>query len=344
MQVISKYFLVLVTSGLASGCSWEPAHDNPLDPDSPNFPHTGSLTVNVVTLNRLPIPDATVIISELGRFTITNVSGVAQLDNLEPGSWWVHAYRDQVAEAIYARDSVQVVIRAGMAVDTTLQLNALPKFTGTGVYAVTEGITDDELRYLLRFRATVTDPDGQADLSNVRWTKDSTLTTTMQYQPDSAYWWSDLPADSFPGKFDDALGMLFYFEALDQAGFASRSPASHIWRIIHEVPILHALPYDGIYVIQPLNLAWTFYARDFDEKIRDSSQYNFLARIFDESGTGTPVMVYSISVAPTGSNLSEHALDFSLPPGRYYWEVYMQDKFGNIARSKLDHFEIQERG
>jgi hypothetical protein len=340
LHTLAKLLVALSLTGALNGCRWEPTHDNPIDPASPYYRHTGSLSVNVVTLNRLPIPEATVIIPELGRFTITNDSGSAFLDNLQPGSWWMHAYRESIAEAIYARDSVQVVIIAGLESDTTLQLNALPKFMETGVYSVTEGITDDELRYLLRFRASVTDPDGQADLSIVRWTADSVLVDTMQYQPDSAYWWSDLPADSFPGQFEDALGTLFYFEALDQAGLATRSPATHLCRIIHDTPVLRSFVTDTTGIIQPLNLRFNFFARDFDFSIRDSTQYNFLARIFDLTTTGLPVMVYSVRIAPTGSNLVEHTLPNILPPARYYWEVYVLDKFGNSSRSPQEEFTI----
>ena len=341
LHTLAKLLVALTLTGALNGCRWEPTHDNPIDPASPYYRRTGSLTVRVETLNHSPIRDATVIITELGRFGATNDSGFVVLEQLQPGNWWVRAYRDVIPEAIYGRDSVFVPIQAGVSSDTLIQLNALPIFTGAGVYSVTEGITDDERRYLLRFRASVTDPDGQADLSIVRWTADSVLVDTMQYQPDSAYWWSDLPADSFPGQFEDALGTLFYFEALDQAGLATRSPATHLWRIIHDTPVLRSFVTDtaGVIIVQPLNLRFNyFFARDFSSP--DSTQYNFLARIFDLTTPGLPVMVYSVRIAPTIFNLIEHTIPDTLPPARYYWEVYVLDKFGNSSRSPQEEFTI----
>ena len=327
----------ILSTFLLSGCSWDPQHTNPVDPRSPYYQETGDLCITVQTLNRQPISGATVLIKELGRFTETNAEGIGVLQDLPVGSWWVVSYRDNNPAAIYARDSILATIRNLERSDLNLQLDALPRFESTSVTAWTKAVSDNENSYRAIFRARVNDPDGLADLAIVKWVLPDLIEDTLRYMPDSVYWWSETPGDSFPtGSLDDIQGLPVYFEAMDFGGNLSRSDPTYLWRVIHDVPQL-LLPHPAP---DTTKLNWTFQADDFPR--RDSTQFNYIVRIFTND---IPLaLVYENVVPPPPINrVTDYPAVFRWQMVPYNWEVRVLDRFGNLSQSNLGRIDVPAR-
>lgn len=311
------------------GCIREPAHDNPLDPDSPGFRRTGRLEVVILTRARQALADAEVTINRLGLFTSTGADGRAVFAEVPDGEWWVAAAK-ATPEVVYRADSVLVRVTARGVVDTVVALDALPRFESTALFSVTTASANpDTVTFRLRLRAVVEDPDGQADLSSVWWRYGDAGGGTLQYLPDSAFWQSEVSSHLLPVRgMDDLIGSPFYFEASDRVGAVARSAAAYLWKVIHETPIINPRPFQN-----PYEPTWTFYARDYNNQ-RDSTLYNFLLRFYDLRRI-PPELVYQKWLAPTRFNTQSDTLSIELDTGfgRYLWEVFVVDRYGNLSRS-----------
>jgi len=316
-----------------TGCQWDPPHDNPLDPGSNayHFPF-GTLRVSVLTLIEQPIRDATVLLPELGQIAVTDTNGLVEFKELPIGVWWVVAYRNNVGSAVYTSDSAQVTILTKAASEQTLLLDGLPEILSAYVFSVAYVDTNQQPDpiYSIRLKSTVLDPDGVHHLQRVEAVlidslHDYSLEIGLQYNADSAYWWQDIPADSFRNNStDNALFLPFTFRAFDAVGNASPPRTALVARVLHNVPSLDNPTTEP----RPL-LQWTF---DYYLELKDISNFNYHVIIYRDR---PPLEeVYRRIVIPKNSSRNEHQVDVQLSFGDdYKWEVLVLDNFGNSSRS-----------
>ncbi len=324
-----------------SGCQWDPPHDNPLDHGSNAYHYPfGSLTVQVQTLNWQPVAAATVLLPELGQFAVSDDSGLVHFNEIPTGTWWAVAYREISGRAVYARDSAQVTIVVKNDSELSLQLDALPEFIST--YAVSVSSADSANQpdpdYIIRLKATVLDPDGITHLARVEaflidTLRNYYLTLDLQYStnPDSAFWWKDIPANSFPNQStDNALFLPFTFRAYDFAGKASPPRTAFVARVLHGVPGIQ----DPLQDFLP-HLEWNY---TYWNELTDISTFNYLVRIYRESPELTEI--YRRTIIPGESASGEHYVEVPLANGTYLWEVWVLDNFGNSSRSRRGILKI----
>ena len=346
IRLIKSAILCLSALSALVGCDLDPPHDNIFDPDNPNYRPVGNLLINVRTLDlQMPIADATVLLPELKRLGTTDRNGEVLFSELPLGEWWVVAYRDVISDTVYGRDSVMVTIGQAVQTDTLLGLDALPTFTSVKVNSITtvkrEG--GDEYKVIVaRLKARVIDPDGAADLERVEWKLLDTLHDPIQvlmhgiltiYQnPDSAYWWAEIPSDSFPGNtLSNSLTLPFTFEAFDEAEKSSESTA-YLARVINDVPTLQAV---GSKPPPHPDLRWQFY---WDLQFPNIESFYFLVRIYKDHVP--PILAYEEKVDPDISGYFRCTVKDSLESISYLWEVLAVDLFGNYSRSVQNKFTV----
>ncbi len=332
--------IVVFCIAALSGCQWDPPRDNPLDPGSNAYHYPfGMLRVHALTLIQQPISMATVLLPELGRFLISDDSGLVEFDEVPTGTWWVVAYRDINGSAVYARDSARVTINVKQSSEVSLRLDALPRFTSAyAVSLVTSESETEDPHYFIRLKATVTDPDGPQHLERVESVFMDTLHNysihvDLQYNTnrDSAFWWTDIPPDSFRNSSTgNALYLPFTFRAFDFAEKASPPTTAFVARVLHGVPTFSD-PQQDLFP----NLEWSY---TYYNELDDTTSFNYLVKIF----RNTPELpeIYRRTVIPRNLASRSHTVEERLPLGRYLWEVWVLDNFGNSSRSRRGNLDV----
>lgn len=323
---------------LSQGCQWDPPRDNPLDSASDAYHNPfGFLRFRVQTLVQQPIFNATVMIPELGRFALADSHGIANFDEIPIGTWWVVAFRDTPGNAIYARDSVQVTIDILQTTEKGLLLDALPSVNSA--YALSGALMEDSsfAYFYIRLKATISDPDGIADLAQAEVTFSDTIQSydvrvELQYRADSAFWWADIPSNSFHnGKTDNALFLPFTFRAFDFAENVSPVRTTFVPRILHSPAEITGIQIAGAQI----TVDWNF---TYWNELLDASTYNYIVIIYRAPEL---IEIYRRTVTPDGSAIGRHIVESPLQPGYYTCEVWVVDKFGNSIRSERWSFQYE---
>lgn len=348
MRLITMILFAVITV-LSQGCSWEPPHDNPVDPVHTAYQPFGSLGLNVLTrFGSNPVDSATVLFTkegEISRLRLTDETGKIVVDELPEGVWRVIAYKDEYVGTLYGRDTVFVNIVSGSSIDTTLRLNALPYFTSVLSNAVSQEIynnmgTRDVKRYI-RLTAQVSDPDGPADIKSVNWemadyqSGELIIEGELSFQPspDSAYWWGEIINDSLPtGNLEDAVGQPITFIATDVIGHAATS-LSYVFGVINGIPVLTPSSSGST---RP-ELKWDY--RELYRELLYIELFNYRLRIF-QSGVFPPVLVYDTLLVPGALPRNSHTVAKTLLPGFHAWEIWVIDHFRNSSRTIADVFTV----
>jgi hypothetical protein len=291
-------------------CEWDPPHDNILDPDSPNYRPPpiiviGSLEVAVRTMSDLP-----------------------------QGEWQAIAYRDTRSDTVYAHDTITVEIQPAKLTRATFHLDALPSFVGTKVNAITQYEQDDRTIYA-HLTARVADPDGIADLARVEWMlvdpdQGILMRDTLDfYNPDSAYWWVDVPSADFPGgNITNALTLPFRFVAVDDAGNSSQSSAL-LARVLYRVA---GLLNDQKEPPNP-TLRWNY---SYGQEFTSPEEFYFSLHIYDGES-----IVYKRQIIPDVAGYWVHTVEDTLEIGRSYeWDVWVVDLHNDQVRSVSEMFQV----
>lgn len=298
----------------------------------------GSLSLRVLTLTQQPIVGATVLITEVGQFALSGADGMAHFGELPVGDWWVRAFRAEDVGAIYGRDSLLVMVRSLVESDTSIRLDALPIFSSVSANSVAyaEIRTQPDPYYFVRLKATVIDPDGLADLTRVESrlidpSRADTLSVGLRFNPDSSFWWVDIPSDSFPDRLiDNALTLPFTLQAFDVAGNGSPLERAYLARVIHGVPSL--LP------VQPEARPFLRWNYSLYNEFSGITLFNYRIRIY--RNTDERPLAHEQQVVPDNSSYNEYRTLVQLPSGNYLWEVWVLDLFGNSSRSAKDPLTI----
>ncbi len=329
-------WVFLASLVLLTGCDWDPPHDNPFDPDNPNYNPTGNLRLKVYPLNwhDAPIPGVTVLITELGRFGITDNNGETFFDQIPADTLMVVAYRDTDPEVIYARDSIEIIIEPSKTTFDSLRLDAVPFFDSAKVNSITvaeRGTGEDTTRTFARLTAWVSDPDGEFDLHWVEFRFLNLLRDSLDYIPDSVYWQIEVPSESFiEGDLRNTLTRYFAFEAFDRAENSSQD-SSVLARVLNGVPT--RLSYTKADTLLVLEWNYALY-----HQLPNVDSFSYLVRIFTADADQT--ILYEKKVHPDATARNVDTVDVDIAPGNYRWQVWVIDLYGNMSRSLAEWLTI----
>lgn len=114
------------------GCTWDPPHDNPVDPEHYRYQPNGRLQLSVIETDHLqPLSRAEVRIPDLGRVDLTDDDGMADFYEVPVGEYIVHAERIGNGYRSYALDSLTIIVSVGVTVRDTILLDPLPQTPGS---------------------------------------------------------------------------------------------------------------------------------------------------------------------------------------------------------------------
>ncbi len=292
----------------------------------------GQLSVQVLDKGSRPIETATVIITEHGKFALTNENGNALLEDIPPGDVWVTAYRSEPLEPVYVSDSLLVSINPGGLSYASFRLDALPEFIEVSATSNGYGLATASIFHRVRLKARTQDSDGPSDVRYVTYSYNDTtngliLGDTLEWyaNQDSMYWWMEIPSDSFyNGNIDNARNSSFLFKAIDADGNIAQASTS-VLNVIHYYPQVDPL------VVNPQNqptIQWYYYWRD---EFRDTTLFNYLLRITKEDIE--PIVIYDTLIVPISQSNPSHQVADVLEQGNYYFYIWVIDRFGNFSRS-----------
>ena len=323
--------IVFVWAVLLCGCLGEVEHTNPLDPNAPGFDSVGTLG-GVTTRfypQYTPVEEATVTL-EPGMYSVeSNQEGRFAFRDVPAGE-----YRLSAAKEGFESPVDTVLVELGASVDSTqVRLDGLPIFRSVSVYSthISRWFPTEDL-YRLDAVVLIEDPDGLGDVDSVWLAIPSRQYEHALRETNIAGQYEEfLLSDSLPGSSLYALqGDQIVVEAMDVAGFISRSAPQHILRVIDLTPV--AVDPQGQETIRTPTptLTWEDAALPYEFTYR-------IEIVHDQADVQTTV--YTKSDIPPDS--LSHVAEMELPPGTYYWTVFVVDQYGNRSRSKEAGFIIE---
>jgi hypothetical protein len=323
-----SYFIVIL---MLAGCLNAP-RDNALDPSSPFFKNSASISGQVIVRDQnIPVPSATVSCAEQGISVQTNANGTYSFPVLSSGSLTVVCTRDG-----FTPDTQRVQLNPGSSLSVSFSLNGLPVVLSQNILTHKYDQYYPSPQYFVDISASVTDPNGIADLDSVWFAVDS-LFYPMGYSVSTKLFQVTLYKYDFPtNTIEWLVGKSLAIRARDLHGAVSFGQPFAVTRVIENTAIPAyptSLNHDTTGSL-PL-LKWSPPGVSFN--------YTYTLDLsLVSAGTETPVWSHS--------NISSVVLQFQFPgdlsgqtlaSGNYAWAVSVVDEFGNSARSKEAAFVVR---
>ena len=306
--------------------------DNTLDPSSPYFKNSSSITGQVIVRDQnTPLASATVQCVEQGVSVLTDASGNFSFPNLTIGSLTVVCAKNG-----FSSDTQRVVLNPGTSLNLTYFMNGWPVVLSQNILTHKYDQYYPSPQYFVDISASVTDPNGISDLDSVWFAVDS-LFYPMGYSVSTKLFQVTLYKYDFPtNTIEWLIGKPLTIRSRDLHGAVSFGQSFAVTRIIENTPIPNyptSLNNDTT-GSQPL-LKWGPPAVSFN--------YTYalqLSRI--DAGTETSIWTHSnISSILLQYQFPGDSSGLSLASGNYAWSVSIVDDFGNSARSKEAAFVVR---
>jgi hypothetical protein len=327
IRLTSNFFIILTLAGCVNA-----PRDNALDPSSPFFKNSASITGQVVVRDQgTPVPSATVSCLEQGLLVQTNATGDYSLPVLGSGSLTVVCTKDG-----FTPDTQRVQLNAGSSLTLPYSLNGLPVVLAQSILTHKYDQYFPSPEYTVDVSASITDPNGIADLDSVWFAVDS-LYYPMGYSVATRLFEVTLLKKVFPtNTIEWLVGKSLTIRCRDLHGAVSFGQPFAITRVIENtaIPTYPTSLNNDTTGSLPL-LKWSPPVVSFNYTYAlDLSQVN--------AGTETPLWSHS--------NISSVVLQFRFPgdssgltltSGNYAWAVSVVDEFGNTARSKEAAFVVR---
>jgi hypothetical protein len=339
------YYIVFFLIGFFYGCHDAP-RDNPLDPQSPQYISTASVTGTVSILNQsIPLPSATITSIENGVSTVSNASGAFSFDHLTIGTQTLICTKPN-----YTPDTLHIVLQAQTTAQVHFSLNGAPYIVSQNIYTRKIDQYYPSPQYFVDVTASVADPNGITDIDSVWFcvtypstgslTSD-TLLFPMTYSVSTrlfqiTIYKYDLPTNTIQWLVNKPLQI----RSTDFHYAINYSVPFHVSRVIEDAatptyPTLNTTTSAKDTTGPTPLLKWS------SPDVTFNYTYSLtISRI--TSGVHTDVWSYTQLGSINnefqfpGDNRGE-----TLDPGEYVWTILVVDDFGNYSRSKEASFVVK---
>jgi hypothetical protein len=314
-----------MTPLILAGCVPDAPRENPLDPHSPNFRNSGTVSGKVLTYYEpfLGIPGASVTLPSKGITLTTNSTGSFLFENVEAGDLTL-----VVSKAGYATDTVRTTLVAGGNATVQSRLNALPLISQAKI--VTRKVDQwwPGPVYSAVVTANVTDPDGAADISEVIVTVD-TLRLAMSFFTDPPRYQVTISGSSLPGRnIEWLVGKQIQVLARDKPKGSSLSAPFYVLRIVQQTVV----------PTYPTALDTASASPEFQWARPDITfPYSYKLELYRQD-EGVPTLIWNREGLL--STLTRFQYPDTLPPALYFWTIFVIDEYGNLSRSKEASFMV----
>ena len=313
------------------GCADAP-RDNVLDPLSPYFENSATLSGRVSVRNLgTGISAATITCVNQGISVQSDADGAFAFSEIEAGNTTLICNKEG-----FVADTQKIVIDPGASPRVLFSLNGAPVVTNQKLISHKYDQYYPSPQYFVDISASVTDPNGIADLDSV-WFSVDTLLFPLNYSVSSKLFEATVYKYDFPtNSIQWLVGKSLFIRSRDKYGATGLSAPFAISRVIENtaMPTYPSSANNDTTDSLPL-LKWT------SPNVAFNYSYTLeLARI--DAGAETTIWKYSqlnsfFSELRFPSDNSGQAL----PPGNYVWRISIVDDFGNSARSKGSYFVVK---
>ncbi|MFA6542439.1 MAG: carboxypeptidase regulatory-like domain-containing protein [Bacteroidota bacterium] len=328
---MSIRILLLIVTALVSGCVGDAPRDNPLDPLSSSYPHTGNVSGRVVLANQGTGIAGAVISEEALDISVTSDSlGYFSFSGLSSGN-----HRFVCSKMNFDPDTFDVSIISGEQSTVTCSLNSAPVVVSQNILSRKIDQYFPSPQYFVDVSAEVTDPNGIADLDSV-WFNVDTLKFPMTYSVTSKNFLVSIYKNQFPtNTIQWLVGKALHIISKDRNAAVNISDPFYVSRVIENTasPIYPSSVNNDTTGSYPV-FRWS------PPDVTFNYSYSIVVSRVD-GGTQTVVWNYA------GLNSIYEEISFPrdgtavpLQSGNYLWTVSVVDDFGNYARSKESSFVV----
>jgi hypothetical protein len=316
---------LFLTLTIAVGSCVDAPRDNALDPLSPFFKNSATISGQVTIRNQgTGIPLATISCLDQGIFVQTDGNGNFSFSQIAAGSLTLVCSKEG-----FVSDTQKVHIDPGSFVRLLFSLNGVPIVSNQKIITHKYDQYYPSPQYFVEVSASVTDPNGITDVDSV-WFAVDTLSFPLNYSITSKLFEATIYKYDFPtNSIQWLVGKSLFIRSRDRYGAIGLSAPFYVSRVIENsaTPTYPTSLNSDTTGSQPL-LKW----------ISPSVTFNYsytleLARV--DAGTETTVWIYTqlnsffSELQFPGDNSGQ-----TLAPGNYVWRISIVDDFGNSSRSK----------
>lgn len=331
MKTDKRIFFIMLL--VLNGCLSDAPRDNPLDPLSENFSSNGSVQGRIVIANLSTGIAGASIRNETASVSVTSdSSGNFLFSNLTSG---VHQFI--ASKTNFTSDTFSVTIQSGTPVQVIRGLNGAPTVTFQQILTRKIDQYFPSPQYFVDITATVTDPNGIAELDSVWFGVDSlqfplTYSVTTKNFHATIYKY-DFPTNSIQWLVGKPLSII----SRDIKKAVNISTPFYVTRVIeNEATAKYPSSVNNDTVkVDSLYFTWT----------PPNVTYNYSYSItLSRVDAGTQTIVWSLTNL---NSFNEEYLFYTQPnrptliAGNYVWTISVVDDFGNYGRSKESAFVIK---
>jgi hypothetical protein len=327
----SKLPLFLVVVSLLTGCVDAP-RDNPLDPSSPNFQNSASVSGQVIIRDQnTGIASASVQCVEQGVSATTDSNGNYAFRRLASGTFTLVA-----SKSGFVSDTLSIRLNPGASVTALFALNGTPAVLSNKIITHKYDQYYPSPVYTVDVTASVTDPNGITDVDSA-WFAVDTLLYPMAYSVPTQQFQTTLSKSDFPtNTIEWLVGKSLRIRSRDRHGAIGWGDPFSVTRVIENtaVPTYPISLNNDTTGSTPL-FKWLPPGVTFS--------YTYTLECL-QVNAGTETLVWTLA------NLSSTNLQQQFPgdgsgstlvSGNYVWRISVIDVFGNSSRSKEAAFVVR---
>lgn len=311
-------------------CTTPAEHSNPLDPESPAFTESATISGTVTRYYQpfLPLANVEVRLFPGPALVLTNNDGAFSFRGLAPG-----VYQLQARLPRYAADTLVIRLSQRQTLTTTIRLNGLPRVDSVSIFTARVSRQPDSTRFFLNVQALTSDPDGPGDVKRVQIVATNfSFADTLAQVGRGGVWQRQFSQEELPpAPLPSWPGHPLHVRVEDFPGQETLAGPFFVVRVVQEVPEPIAPINNEVIVSSPLRFRWQVVSIPYP--------YTQEVEIF-KIDAGFPSFFTAIRNIARGTTIA--AFPGGLPPsGNYFWTVKIVDEFGNWSRSKEAVFQVQ---
>jgi hypothetical protein len=319
-------FYSLFTSALVIGaCSLDAPHDNPLDPQSPQYSGKGAFGGRVVLMN-LPatgISSAYIYTIPSTLVVVSDSSGHFQFPEIPAGTYDIISSKDR-----YRSDTIHLGVKVGDQQTVEFAMNGFPDIISTKILTRKVDQWWPNPAYFAEISASVVDPNGVSDLDSV-WFCIESMSFPMIYSITEKNFQFTVTSYQLPSNnLEWLVGKQLTVVSRDQMICSSISAPFYVTRIIEEEATPDSPKFQDTTSASPV-FRW------IPPNVR--FLYTYSLRVARVDG-GSAVTIWTLD--NIGNYLLSYLYPSTLEKGNYFWTIAVVDEYGNYARSKESSFVV----
>ncbi len=326
-----KLPLIIVAVSLFAGCLDAP-RENPLDPSSPNFQNSVSVSGQVTIRDQNNgVASATVLCVEQGVSVTTDSNGTYAFRRLLSGTTTLIASKPG-----FVADTAKLQLNPGRSVTVPFALNGTPVVLADKITTHKYDQYFPSPAYTVDVTASVTDPNGITDVDSA-WFAVDTLLYPMAFSVPTQQFQTTLAKSDFPtNTIDWLVGKSLKIRSSDRHGGVGWSDPFTVTRVIENTAVpTYPTSLNGdttgstpLFKWNPPGVTFSFtYTLECLQVI-----------------AGTESLVWTLANLGATNLQQQFPGDGSgqvLTQGNYVWRISVIDVFGNSSRSKEAAFVVR---